>query len=38
MTFALYFKEDDFGELLVAATILSTGVAALWIHAWGAVA
>ena len=32
---AIFLSHDDFGALLVAATILSGGVAAFWLHGWG---
>jgi hypothetical protein len=32
---AIFLSDDDFGALLVAATILSGGVAAFWVHGYG---
>jgi hypothetical protein len=29
---SFYVSDDDFGALLVAVTIMSAGVAALWLH------
>jgi hypothetical protein len=34
---AFYLSDDEFGALLVAATILSGGVAAVWLHGYGLV-
>ncbi len=34
---AFYLSDDDFGALLVAATILSGGVAVFWVHGYGLV-
>ena len=32
---AIYLSDDDVGALLVAATIMSAGVVALWLHSSG---